>query len=648
VPASNIHEFPVVSTGERDLRGEGIRPALRLSRALRVSMGCLVLIVLAGAGLSAWTVHRMHENRLATAAAASAGEHFRRMIERAEHYDAIAPRNYEDFYRDVELYAATLEHDIRTMDRMMADLAARDGDFDPDDWNTFRSRLVERIGNEADRPRLEWGAEFIAGESASLLQAIEASDSELHRQADASRRSLWWASIALAAAALLVAFATAWLFHRRVIRRISATSAAVRRIADGDFEAVRTQRAPDELGRLETDVGDMARRTGQLIDLLDRLNGARTLRGAIERVPTRLKRRFALDWIGIVGVHDSRLRLRACQPAADRLGLEQPGAGWPLRGTLMADVRRTGRTGFARLCNGDGALALEDPLLVRLRDAGLVSVALMPVRDGGRIESAVLLASRSPNAFGRWRRAWLHNVGHLIAHALYKSVHVEQLGLSMVRGLAELAERRDPTTGRHLLRMQRFAGIIAREMAARGQVDLQRHPRFVEQVEQFAPLHDIGKVGVADEILLKPGRLTPDEMAEMRRHAQIGADVLMAVGEGLGAEGDKLLAHAVDIALYHHERFDGNGYPHGLVGGAIPLSARIVALADVFDALTSRRPYKAAWSESRALEYIERASGGHFDPEVVQAFMARLDEVRGVRGLLGEEPADADAGAGSR
>jgi putative two-component system response regulator len=139
-----------------------------------------------------------------------------------------------------------------------------------------------------------------------------------------------------------------------------------------------------------------------------------------------------------------------------------------------------------------------------------------------------------------------------------------------------------------------------------------------------AQVDDIGKIGIADSVLLKPGKLTPDEFAIMQRHTSIGADIL-AGGES------EVLRLAATVALTHHEKWDGSGYPKGLAGEQIPLVGRIVAICDVFDALTSARPYKTAWSEEDALEFIRQQAGKHFDPELVLAFLRIMPEIRALR-----------------
>ena len=182
----------------------------------------------------------------------------------------------------------------------------------------------------------------------------------------------------------------------------------------------------------------------------------------------------------------------------------------------------------------------------------------------------------------------------------------------LVIRLSHIAESRDPETGKHIERMAFYAQIIANR--------LELGPEIEERIFLSAPMHDIGKVAIPDHILLKPGKLTPEEFDIMKTHAARGADFLQ------GSELP-LLQMAHDIALGHHEKYDGSGYPSGLAGDAIPMAARIVAVADVFDALTSSRPYKPAWEIERALDFMRAQRGLHFDPQVLDAFLASLDQV---------------------
>ena len=195
--------------------------------------------------------------------------------------------------------------------------------------------------------------------------------------------------------------------------------------------------------------------------------------------------------------------------------------------------------------------------------------------------------------------------------------------MAMISGLAKLAESRDDDTGTHLARIRQYTSIIASEYA-------QQNPHLlplgeVSIIAAASILHDIGKVGIADDVLLHPSTFSDEQFTSMKRHAQIGADILLALSAQLGS--DPWIDTSIQIALSHHERWDGHGYPYGLNGAEINLPARIVAVADVYDALTSQRVYKKAMSHADAVEIIKKDSGKHFDPLVVDAFLSRLDEM---------------------
>jgi putative two-component system response regulator len=190
--------------------------------------------------------------------------------------------------------------------------------------------------------------------------------------------------------------------------------------------------------------------------------------------------------------------------------------------------------------------------------------------------------------------------------------------LATIYALAKLAETRDDDTGQHIERVQTFSRELATRMQEMGMHPNVLNPTFVEFIFETASLHDIGKVATPDAVLLKPGVLTDDEFAEMRKHSLRGATTLEAALQR--HPGNQFLRMGVDVARSHHERWDGKGYPDKLSRDAIPLSARIVALADVYDALTSNRCYRKAFSHEDACRIIHQEGGSHFDPDVVAAF----------------------------
>jgi putative two-component system response regulator len=216
-----------------------------------------------------------------------------------------------------------------------------------------------------------------------------------------------------------------------------------------------------------------------------------------------------------------------------------------------------------------------------------------------------------------------HARNQLKARAEQLQRDVDEATAALVRGERELvlrlskaAEYRDPETGAHILRMSQYAVLIARRL---GMPD-----SFQQMLLVAAPMHDIGKLATPDHILLKAGRLDADELAIMRRHAEIGAEILRG-------SSSPLVQLAEEIAASHHEKYDGSGYPRGLAGASIPAAGRIVAVADVFDALTSSRPYKKAWSLEDARKFIIDNTGNHFCPVCSEAFLSGWDEVLLIR-----------------
>ncbi|HHH45388.1 MAG TPA: HD domain-containing protein [Thiotrichales bacterium] len=187
--------------------------------------------------------------------------------------------------------------------------------------------------------------------------------------------------------------------------------------------------------------------------------------------------------------------------------------------------------------------------------------------------------------------------------------------------LAKAGEYRDEETGNHVFRMAKYARLIAEALG--------EDEETCHIIELAAPMHDIGKIGVPDHVLRKPGRLTPEEFEIMKQHTVIGYEILKD-------SPSQFLQMGAVIALRHHEKFNGTGYPHGLRGDDIPLPARIVAVADVYDALTSKRPYKEGWTTRDSVEYLMQQSGRHLDPRCVEAFLDQIDKVRRIQHLLAD------------
>jgi len=206
---------------------------------------------------------------------------------------------------------------------------------------------------------------------------------------------------------------------------------------------------------------------------------------------------------------------------------------------------------------------------------------------------------------------------HLEGLVQQRTEELHDTRLEIIRRLGRAAEYKDNETGLHVIRMSMFCRFLAEA--------LDMPDDWCELLYNAAPMHDIGKIGIPDRVLLKPGKLDSGEWEIMKRHAEYGAEII-------GEHDSQILQMAREIAINHHEKWNGSGYPNGISGEEIPLSARIVAVADVFDALSSARPYKDAWPEEKVLDLLQQEAGQHFDPQLIPIFIKVLPQVRSVQG----------------
>ena len=303
---------------------------------------------------------------------------------------------------------------------------------------------------------------------------------------------------------------------------------------------------------------------------------------------------------------------------------------------ILLDVMMPGLDGFtvlSRLREQPGTQDIPVVMLTALADVGEEERGL---RLGAAdyitkpLKPAVVLARVATQLQAKQARDWLrdHNEA-LEAEVARRMVENDLTQRVAIRALAHLAETRDPETGNHILRTQAYVRRLALGLRGHARFAQTASDRYVELLTHSAPLHDIGKVAIPDHILLKPGKLTPDEWTVMKTHARRGSDAIEQAETDI-EQPLAFLAVAKEIAHWHHEKWDGSGYPDGLVGEAIPVSARLMALADVFDALVSRRVYKEPMSCKTARDIIVQGSGAHFDPAVVDAFVAAFSDFEAI------------------
>lgn len=261
-------------------------------------------------------------------------------------------------------------------------------------------------------------------------------------------------------------------------------------------------------------------------------------------------------------------------------------------------------------------------------DSGIRASITLPLVANDICLGFIFFSSDKKNVYNENHVRFLNVLSNSIAVSFQKNIFIEDLLYSSLLALTKISEEKDEDTGEHLGRMKRYSTALAKLMKKSPAYMNRIDSSFILNIEKFSPMHDIGKVGIPDRILLKPGKLDYEEFEIMKTHTINGAQVLIEAEENLKKNGKEMFRMGIEIAMTHHEKWDGSGYPNGLKGEQIPLSGRIVAVADVLDALLSKRPYKEAFSFEKSVEIILEGKGKHFDPGIVEVFESNLDIFR--------------------
>lgn len=259
----------------------------------------------------------------------------------------------------------------------------------------------------------------------------------------------------------------------------------------------------------------------------------------------------------------------------------------------------------------------------RILGKGFLSSYTIPLFHEGQFIGMLFFNSYQRDAFNDSNLTYLDMIAHLLTILMAAELNQVAILYGAMRTATQFTHHRDPETGMHLERMARYSRLISRTLGRAHAID----DEFVDRIFRHAPLHDVGKITIPDRILLKPGKLTDEEFDEMKTHTTRGCEIIDTMLLNFNIKCIKDIEMIRNIVLYHHESTDGNGYPAGLVGKDIPLEARIVAVADVFDALTSVRPYKAAWSNDDAVTELKRLSHFKLDADCVAALLDSKDEI---------------------
>lgn len=482
-------------------------------------------------------------------------------------------------------------------------------------WEKFRTGIRRAIDAHPSSPDMA-AARYASEHGEELaLSADQLSLAFQHMMEGKLAAIRLFNQLAMLATGLLAAL-IALMLYRNVLRPLKLSAHGFSRVANGDLGYQLPVTVENEIGSMTQAFNRLSDRMRSLFRLTQRISRGTNLHDALRFVCEEFRHFLPVEWVGVLQL----------TPDGKRIVLER------LYSDRTSDLHENDQFEYAHiqvnvLAIDDLAASDRGVLAAKLAQDGKRSALFVPLKQSGGGDAILVFASSEPAAYTPEHVEFLSNIAAHVAQILEKTVVMEGLIVAAVEGLAKLAESRDPETGDHLVRMSLYSAIIAEEMAQDEACRERITPAYVRDVFRFAPMHDIGKVGIRDDILLKPGRLDADERTEMERHPVIGGQVLRRSEEQMKALGHSIFQIGIEIAESHHEKYDGSGYPDGLKGEAIPLAARIIAVADVLDALTSKRPYKDAWPMETALDVINKDAGTHFDPAVVAALFRALPRV---------------------
>lgn len=465
---------------------------------------------------------------------------------------------------------------------------------------------------------------------------INANNMDLFNQCDGLLEQLLKASIredkvtqylAFGLIGLLFVITILFLFQlqRYIIRPYSQLYKGITEIGLEHYPVLPAAPTRKKIMPIVSEISDMFHKINYLITLIESINNSASFMETLRFINSTFSSFIPYNYIGIALISEDKKYLKASYGVSDGSIIGMPegvmGTTWPIRETSLKDLISLGET---RIINDLEEYCADKPVKPynqSVLESGIRSSISLPLKVSGEPMGVIFFSSRNKDVYNEEHVNFLRTLANSIAISLNQNLFISDIIYSSILALAKLAEARDEDTGEHLDRMSRYSRLIAQLLYENNVYSDEITLEYIDNIERFSPLHDIGKVGIRDGILLKPGRLTPEEFEEMKKHVTFGAQVLTTAEMNMQKKGKSLFTMGIEIAEGHHEKWDGSGYPYGRKDYEIPLSARIVAVADVFDALTSKRPYKEAFPLEMSMNIILEGRGSHFDPAIVDIFM---------------------------
>ena len=591
------------------------------------------------------------------------------MVNHSTAYADNAPRNYTSYYRDVALYHKQLQMLIDRYDKIINSFKSRElpqelfqneilsvsqnnkniSKIAPEfeaiyctwnqtarnelleaekSWAAFKNGLYKELGGDVKEPRLEAAAQYVLLNEDTLMLAATDLTAAFRNMMEYKLSQITWLNRISILLSFLISITVFIVVYKKIFKPMSRTVDAFERVSQGDLTHQVEVSDTEELGKLTHSFNHLTGRLNSLFGLTDRIYQATNLDEIIKFVYEEFNGLLPIDWVAMLRMDVSQQEMVLGSMYSKEEQIFREGDVVSVSHPVIENVFKENKViSFDNLEQELKKYNGSDTFFVNLVQMNMKSMIVFPLCISGEEKALLIFSTKEENAYRTSHRELLNNITSQVSSAFDRSIGMESLVVSAVEGLAKLAESRDPETGDHLIRMSLYSYILAKELYDMGIYQGEYGSSYPRHVYNFAPMHDIGKVGIEDSILLKPGKLTDEQWVEMKKHPGIGADVLRRCESQVNQAGYSMFKIGIEIAEGHHEKFDGSGYPYNRKGEDIPLSARIVALADVFDALTSRRPYKEAWPVEKALSLIDEESGKHFDPNVVTALKSALPKI---------------------
>lgn len=442
------------------------------------------------------------------------------------------------------------------------------------------------------------------------------------------RRGMIRQKLIISAVSLIVIIAAAfiWLMVVRTLKPLKKIERAFSK-ENSSFKGHLIEfESDDEIGNLIKSYNQLQGRTATIESLIKKLGEQDHFEAILDFIFESFKPFIPYNRIGIAVLSSDHSQIRALSARSDRAVKLGKNYTLDLKQTSLTSIIESGEPRILNDLESYYNLRRNSESTGLMLEEGMYSSVTLPLIVRQECVGVVFFSSEEKNTYNESHITFLRTIAGSLASAFDHSFLNDQLLVSTIQGFAQLVESKDSETGNHIDRMQRYSIMIAEMLYMKKAFPNELNEQLIKEIRDFSPLHDIGKVAVPDHILLKPGKLTQEEFSVMKEHAVIGSDILQNMNKQITGQNRDFYKTGIDIVRHHHEKYDGSGYPDRLSGTRIPLPARIVALADVLDALTSKRPYKEAFSMERAKAIVMDGRGSHFDPIIVDIVLEYWDK----------------------